>query len=179
MLKSTQLLFALSLFASSAVLAAPHLASFAVPNHGSVELSIPDGWASQFNQPEGDVPPTVFLAPKNGQPFEVYVNLWWPTGDDQTIDESALQQQVADSAKEIEDSAAATDIQVREMTGIDGHGYYFTVTDPAPQPDEFKYMAKGLLKLDSLVLAFSVFTNDGQADVVEDALKLLTTAEHK
>jgi hypothetical protein len=168
-----------SLFASVPILAAPHAETFQVPKRGEVQLSVPDGWVSELSQPPGEVPPTISLKPKVGQPFEVMITPYWRRGDDTTVYESALREQTEAAAADAQSQAVEKALTLKELSGTEGHGYYFTATDRAPKPGEYKYMAQGMLKLGNLGLAFTVLTNDGQADVLAAALQVLSTAEHK
>jgi hypothetical protein len=178
MQSSSRALLVTALLVSSAW-AAPHMESFQVPKHGEVQLSVPDGWVSKFNQPPGEVPPTISLRPKSGQPFEVMITPYWRRGDDSTVYESALREQTEAAAAEAQSQAVEKKLTLKEISGTDGHGYYFTATDRAPKPGEYKYMSQGMLKLGSIGLAFTVLTNEGQTDVVESTLRVLSTAEHR
>jgi hypothetical protein len=177
--KSVLVFIVIALIAGTAAQATPRTESFRVPKRGEVQLSVPEGWASDLSQPRGEVPPTISLKPKAGQPFEVVIRPFWRRGEDSTVYESALREQTEAEAAEAQSQAVESKLTVTEFSGTEGRGYYFTATDRSPKPGEYKYMAKGMLKLGTLTLAFIILTNDGQADVVADALQLLSTATHK
>ena len=124
----------------------------------------------------GKRPPTISLRPKDGPAFEVMISVIWRSGSDSTIYESALRDQTESAAASTLPSATEAQLSIQEITGTEGHGYYFTATDKAPKPGEYKYLAQGMLKLKDVALAFTVLTNEGQAAVVDEALKALTTA---
>jgi len=172
-------LVGLSLIVGTALSAAPHVESFQLPGHGEVRLSVPERWVSRFTQPPGEVPPTITFAPKDGESFEVLITPVWRSGEDGTVYESGLRKQTEQAAAEAQSQAVEKTLALKEISGTDGHGYYFTATDRAPKPGEYKYMAQGMLKLGTLALAFTVLSNDGQAEVVGDALQLLSTATRK
>ncbi len=179
MRKSTLVLLISSLATCASAWAAPHAETFQVPKRGELQLSVPEGWVSELTQPPGEVPPTISLKPKVGQPFEVMITPYWRKGDDVTVYESALREQTESAAAQAQSQAVEKTLTLKDLTGTGGHGYYFTATDRAPKPGEYKYMAQGMLKLGNLGLAFTVLANDGQADVLAEALRLLSTAEHK
>jgi hypothetical protein len=52
------------------------------------------------------------------------------------------------------------------------------VTDHAPKPGEYKHMTQGILPVGILMLPFTVYTNDGQQDIVTEALTMLKSAIH-
>jgi hypothetical protein len=71
-----------------------------------------------------------------------------------------------------------TNIGVIEFAGSSGPGFYFSVTDRAPKPDEYKFMTQGMLKVSDLVMTFTILTNDGQEQIARDALAMLRSAIH-
>jgi predicted secreted Zn-dependent protease len=104
---------------------------------------------------------------------------FWRKGEDGTIYESALREQTDAAAAKAQSQAVEEKLTLKEISGTDGRGYYFTATDRAPKPGEYKYILQGMLRLGNIVLAFTVLSNDGQANVVADAMQLLITATHK
>jgi len=179
MQKSSLVLAVTSLIAGVAAWAAPHEESFQLPKHGVVQLDVPEGWVSELDQPPGEVPPTIYLRPKTGKPFEVMITPFWRKGEDTTVYESALRDQTEEVAAKAQPGAVEKQLTLKELSGIGGRGYYFSATDRAPKPGEYKYMTQGMLKLGNLALAFTVLSNDAESDVVATALQLLSTAEHK
>ncbi|HEY7676568.1 MAG TPA: hypothetical protein VIG69_05830, partial [Candidatus Methylomirabilis sp.] len=71
-----------------------------------------------------------------------------------------------------------TTIEVRELQGVAARGYYFSATDRAPKPGEYKFMTQGMLRVGSLLVTFTILTNDGQGNIVADALAMLRSARH-
>ena len=177
--RSALVLVVASMVAGASAWAAPHPESFQLPNHGEVQLSVPEGWVSKLSQPPGEVPPTISLSSTTGQPFEVMITPFWRTGEDGTVYESALREQTEAAAAKAQRQAVEKKLTLKEFSGTDGRGYYFTATDRAPKPGEYKHMAQGMLRLGNVALAFTVLSNDGQGDTVANALQVLSTAERK
>ncbi|MEK7735071.1 MAG: hypothetical protein AAB329_06480, partial [Pseudomonadota bacterium] len=90
-----------------------------------------------------------------------------------------LRQRVEQVVGQIKPRAVWKHIQVIELRGNAGIGYYYAATDKAPKPGEYKYLTQGILRVDNLLVTFTILTNDGQQDVVADALALLRSAVHK
>ena len=82
------------------------------------------------------------------------------------------------AAERVRAVAAEQTIEILELAGAAGVGYYFSVTDPAPKPGEYKHMTQGILPVGILLLPFTIYTNDGQQDIVTDALTMLKSAIH-
>lgn len=89
-----------------------------------------------------------------------------------------LKQEVRKSADEARAQAVERTIEIKELKGEAVSGYYFSATDRAPKPGEFKYMTQGMLRTGKLMLIFTVLTNDGQTRIVDDALAMLKGARH-
>lgn len=85
-------------------------------------------------------------------------------------------ERAADGASQ---QAVEKTIPIRELKGSSGKGYYFSATDKAPKPDEFKYLTQGMLGVGDLAVTFTILTNDGQDAVVKEALSMLSSAAHK
>ena len=90
----------------------------------------------------------------------------------------SIRQQVERSADEAKSQAAEKTIRVIEFAGSSGPGYYFSATDRAPKPGEYKFVTQGMLKVSDLVVTFTILTNDGQEQVSRDALSMLKSAVH-
>jgi hypothetical protein len=57
-----------------------------------------------------------------------------------------------------------------------GPGFYFSATDRAPKPDEYKFLTQGVVRVGELSVTFTILTNDGQDAVVKQALDALKSA---
>ena len=156
-----------------------HNESYPLPGHGTLLLTLPEGWHGEAHQPAGGLPPTITLAPKTGAAFQVLITAIWPMAGSIATDEKSLRKGVEAAAAEIRSQAVESELAVRELNGVSGHGYYFRATDRAPKPDEFKYLAQGMVQVGEITLAFTVLTNDGQSGVVDSALQALSAARHQ
>jgi len=67
---------------------------------------------------------------------------------------------------------------MKEFKGVSGFGYYFSITDKEPKPDEYKYMTQGVYQLGELLVTFSAFWNDGAENISEETLKIIKSALH-
>jgi hypothetical protein len=171
--------------AAAPALAADKLAPkrYALPEqHGSFNVSAPATWQDEVQQPpQQGLPPTILFTPATGKPFQVLLTpIWKPSPDVPTPSKDALRQRVERSAAELKGNGerVAGEIKVVEIQGKTGSGYYISATDKAPGPGEFKHLTQGLIMVSELMVTFSVLTNDGQQQVVRDALIMLRGAAH-
>jgi hypothetical protein len=63
------------------------------------------------------------------------------------------------------------------MKGINHTGYYFSITDKAPNPGEYRYMTGGSIGVGNLLLNFTILHRVKDAQTVRDALSLLREAK--
>lgn len=156
------------------------LRRYELPDLDTLELAMPAGWQDETDVPPGGIPLTIRLYPAAGAPFEVFVT---PESPEPTAGEvrytEALREAVRDAAVRIQPQAVEETIEIRRLQGGSGIGFYFAVTDRAPQPEEFRYMNQGALQAGELTLWFTILTNDGQEAVVTDALAMLQAAVHR
>ncbi|HKZ69691.1 MAG TPA: hypothetical protein VJ020_06410, partial [Anaerolineales bacterium] len=93
--------------------------------------------------------------------------------------EAELKLRVDRSFEAIQSQVVEKKIERRELKGPAARGYYFSATDRAPKPGEHKYLTQGIVLMDDLIVAFTIFTNDGQERVVAAALEAIRSAVHQ
>ena len=152
---------------------------FPLPGHGSLQLDVPASWKDDVEQPPNQLPPTIRFEPKSGTPFEVVITPSWPPKKD-TSPPSAeeMKRQVRLAAERVRPEAVEETIDLLELKGASGPGYYFSVTDRAPKPDEYRFMTEGVIRVGDLMVTFTILSNDGQSHIVSDALAMLKGAVH-
>ena len=159
--------------------------SYQLAQHGSLQLSVPSAWNDQMREGQPGTPPILLFKPEHGSGFNVQVTPLWPAKPNDSLPSlEQIKLTVTKGADDEKAQAVETDIPIQEIQGTSGSGYYFTVTDRAPKPDEFKYMARGMLCVGKTVLAFTILSNDGTQSAIVDALtmlkgaRLVKTAKH-
>jgi hypothetical protein len=142
-------------------------------------LKVPTLWKEETAQDRDRLFPTIVFTGKSEAPFDVVLMPIWPTEKGApNPDHEALQRLVQRAAQGIKSQAVEKTTEVLEFEGAAGVGYYFSVTDHAPKPGEYKHMTQGILPVGILMLPFTVYTNDGQQDIVTEALTMLKSAIH-
>lgn len=154
--------------------------SYALPEQGTLKLRAPREWKDELHPAQDKTPLTITFQPAKGARFEVLVTPIWRANPDVPVaTRDTIAQRVRHTADEVKGQSVEQDnIPLVEFAGATGPGFYFSVTDKAPKPDEFKYLTQGMVRVSELVLTFSVLTNDGQADVVPTVLEMMKTASH-
>jgi len=152
---------------------------YQLPDHGSIQLKIPVSWKDELRQPPHGLPPTIVFKPGIGKPFEILITPIWPASKEkQPMSSEKLKQLVQQEAERAKSQAVEKTVPTQELRGSSGMGYYFSVTDRAPGPEEYKFMTQGMIRVGNLTVTFTILTNDGQEKVVTDALSMLKIAVH-
>lgn len=155
------------------------LRRYELPNLDTLELRLPAGWVDRVEQQPGG-PLAIELGPAEGPQFQVFVTPEWVDPTQPEIRETpALRDAIRDAAERVKPQAVENFLEVRQLNGANGIGYYFAATDRDPRADEFKYMSQGALEVGDLTLWFTILTNDGQDTVAVEALSILQTALHR
>ena len=174
------LLAAALLTAGTAAADEPGLRRYVLPNRDTLELRLPAGWIDELIQPEGGGPPTIEISLAEGGPRQVFVTPEWPDPVANDVRElPALRDAVRELAERIQREAVESYLEVRQLNGANGVGYYFAATDRNPAPGEFKFMNQGALQVGSLTVWFTILTNDGDDTVAVEALGMLQAAVHR
>jgi hypothetical protein len=158
----------------------PALRRYELPNRDTLELTLPAGWEDQVDQPEGGGPPTIVMSITPEGPRQVFITPEWPdpTGKD-VREPPQLRDAIRDAAERVKPQAVESFLEVRQLNGANGIGYYFSATDRDPRPGEFKFMHQGVLQVGALTLWFTVLANDGEDTVAVEALSMLQAAVYR
>jgi hypothetical protein len=150
---------------------------YALPNHGKLQLQMPTGWHDQVKQPPKQMPPTITLTSNSGDSFKVIVTPMWPLQKDQKLlSVQEIKPLVEQSIKIVSKQAVEQSVQPIEIKNKQGGGYYFSVTDKAPQPGNYKHLSQGLIRIGDLITSFTILSNDGGEKDVKSALNMMRGA---
>jgi hypothetical protein len=170
---------ALLLSALAVSLAAGAANTYPLPQHGRFQMEVPLAWIDEVRQPQGEVPPTIVLRPKEGNGFEVLVTpIWRQRPDVPPATKEAVRQSVQRAADYRKSQAVESSLPLIEFAGASGPGFYFSATDKTPGPGEYRYLTQGMLLVSELAVLFTILTNDGQEQVKQQALDMLKSAIH-
>lgn len=153
---------------------------YALPDHGHLVLPVPVDWEDRVGEAPNRMPPTIRFTPPSGESFKILITPIWPIPKDrppQSGDE--MRAGVERAAQGLKPRAVETELPIVEFPGRSGAGFYFSATDRAPQPGEYKYLTQGIVRIGELSVTFTILTNDGQEAVVKQALEALKGASQE
>jgi hypothetical protein len=150
---------------------------FTLPEHGQFVIQVPADWKGEMSQPANRMPPTITFTPASGKPFHILMTtIWSATKDRQPQSRDQLRATVQRGVDGARTQAVEKELQVVEFQGRTGPGFYFSATDRAPKPDEYKFLTQGVVRVGELSVTFTILTNDGQEAIVRQALDALKGA---
>ena len=151
--------------------------SYPIPGHGALELTPPQEWRSNIQQPPGELPPSITLRPAAGEAFLVRITPLWNPGQEADVNSDAKIKEAAENVKiGIAPTAVEKELQLKQLKGPAAHGYYFTATDNAPRPGEFACMTSAVVGVGNLLLSVTILHQAKEADEVQKALEILQEA---
>jgi hypothetical protein len=152
--------------------------SFAVPDHGQLELSFPKAWkVSTGRGPANlDLPPTITLESADGQKFMVQITPI--TSRDGKAESMEVLRRMAEGRGQHDlHSSKETKLDLKELKGVVARGYYYSLTDKSPDPGEFKLMTGAVVGVGDLVLNVTILDNDAKRPERQQAIEMLKGAK--
>jgi hypothetical protein len=153
--------------------------SFPIPGQGDLQLAVPNSWRTTFHGQSDQSPATVILHSETGAQFQVLITaIWQGHPASGLLDDMAIRDRVALAARTAAPESVEGVLPLQRLIGARNRGYSFAATDRAPKPGEYKYMTQGIISLQTIILTFTILTNDDQNSVVISALDMLRGAVH-
>ncbi len=182
--KIARLVFVISLLllllAPSIVLAAEQRNNrkYPIPGHETLELNVPTSWKGKVHKPQESMPPTIIFNPAKGNDFEVMITAKWGKPEEQGFNnQEKVRIFVEKDGQKLLPNATEPKIVLQELKGVNNTGYYFSITDKAPNPGEYRYMTRGAVGVGDLLLNFTILHRVKESQAVRDALSVLREAK--
>ena len=173
------LIFPANLFATNNIIQRP----YPVPDHGEVILNVPENWEVTYLSLAEDKPPVITFYQTDDDKRELFqfnLSMLWDDGFKRDIrDPENIKALVTNVGEGILESSVESELVLIPISGVDGQGYYFKLSDKAEKPGEYKYLTQGALSVGEVLLVFSLFTYGPDKQLQNMALEMMQTAIHK
>ncbi len=124
------------------------------------------------------MPPTIIFDPAKGNDFQVLIKvLWGKAGEQGFNSQDKVRTLVEKDGQKLLPNVVENKIVLQEIRGVEYTGYYFTVTDKAPNPGEYRYMTHGAIGVGNLMLSATILHRVKESGSVKDALSALREAK--
>ena len=153
---------------------------FAVPRHGGLALMIPKGWKDTVKPvPQPDFPPTIELT-TDGKKFLVLITALPSRGGEPDFNSPAKLKTIAEGqGRQMLATAKEQTISVEELKGDKAVGYFWTLTDKAPDPGSFECVTTAFVGVGDLILSVTILHHEKDAPERQAALDMLKAASQK
>ena len=153
---------------------------YALASRGAIILTVPDGWRDEIRSPGPNLPPTITFFASADRGFQDLVTPIWPFKEDiPKSSPESLRESVRRAADSVKSQAVESELKIEGFKGSKTYASFFSVTDRAPKPGEYKYMTQGMMGLDDLRVTFTILTNEGRNVTVHKALDMLKGARRE
>ena len=151
---------------------------YPIPEHKTLELNVPTPWKGTVHKPQENMSPTIIFDPAKGNDFQVLITVMWSKiGDRDFNSQEKARTFIEKDGQKLLPNAAEPKIVLQEIRGADNTGCYFSITDKAPNPGEYRYMTRGAIGVGDLLLNFTILHRVKDSQAVRDALSLLREAK--
>jgi hypothetical protein len=151
---------------------------YPIPDHGILELNVPASWKDNIHKPQKDMFPTIIFVPEKGNDFHVLITIiWGKTGEQDFNSPTKIRTLVEQDGQNILPKAVETQLVLQQMRGVNNIGYFFSLTDKAPNPGEFLYLTRGGMAVGNLLLNATILYRAEDSEYVKDALSMLREAK--
>ena len=152
--------------------------SFPLPRHGALVLTVPASWDQEVRQAPEGLPPTIVLTPREGDDFEVMITPFWSLKNEPGFNSAtATKRLVGGDLVKLLPTAVERDVQLVEIPGKDGAGYYFLLTDKEPGSG-YPHMARAGIGVGDLLLYVTVLCRSKDSEGLRQAILALQGAVH-
>jgi hypothetical protein len=153
--------------------------SYSLPDHSSIQLKAPVSWKHELQQPPNHPAPTIVFRPESKPSFDILITPLGPAAKEKDLPSlEKIKQIVQKGAEHAKLRSVEKTIQIKDLKGAMNRGYYFFATDREPEPEGYKYMTQGTIRVGALIVMFTILTNEGQDNVITGALSMLKSAVH-
>jgi hypothetical protein len=156
--------------------------SFTIPGHGVLTLDVPRVWNYNFTIKDSNELPIITFYNLDKDKEEIYqlnLSVLWEDGFKRNISSPEyIQSLVEKTGKQALINSDQTNLSLKKITGQDGVGYLFNLSDSGANADEYQFLTQGALAVGKLLLIFSLFSNDNESILQEALLKIIMSAQH-
>ena len=150
---------------------------YPIPEHGILELNVPTSWKGNYKS-QKDTPTTIIFVPAKGNDFKILITvLGTKTGEQDFNNPAKIQALVKQDGQRILPKAVETKLIVQQMRGVHNIGYFFSLTDKAPNPGEFRYLTRGRMGVGNLLLNVTLLYRVKDSESIKEALSMLREAK--
>jgi hypothetical protein len=150
--------------------------NFAVPDHGDLVATLPEGWNATIQQAPGLPGTTIeFDGDKAGDVQVLVTAIPNGTRGHLKVDAGALKQLAQAQGTQLLATSKEPELRLDALKGVDSTGYFYNLTDKAPDPGSFERMTQGMIDVGDLLCTFTVLYHRPNQSQRTTALQMIST----
>jgi len=150
---------------------------YPIPEYGTLELNVPTSWKDKAHKLQEKMPPTIIFNPATGDDFQITVTVMWSKKGEKGFNSpDKVRAMIEKDGQKLLSKTVETKITLQEIKGASSTGYYFLITDKAPEPGEYRYMTRGGIGIGNLLLSATILHRVKDSESVKEALSMLREA---
>jgi hypothetical protein len=134
---------------------------------GELQLQVPEGWRQTQRPDDSRGVRTFEFHPAGGQDFLVLVSAG------RAGERGNPRLWVERAKREAEGQSVEGKLAVQSLCAGEDSGFFFSATDRAPKPGEYRLMTQGVVRHDAYAVTFTVLSNGDQGQPKQNALRML------
>lgn len=137
---------------------------YSLPEHGTLILRVPEKWNITYYEPGTRPSPIIIFYPQEKpHPFQLTISPLWDDSIERDVtDPEFIKRYLQEVGVNVLSYSDEDQLNLIELSGKSGNGYYFQLTDSSAPEHEFKYLTQGALAVGEILLVFSYFSNDNE-----------------
>ena len=155
---------------------------FDIPGHGELVMEVPRIWNYNFTKTDSQTPPLItfyVLDADEKEIFQLNMSVFWEDGYARSITTlDYIESMVSEAGNNTLRYSDQDSLELIELSGRDGEGLYFELSDSSAGDDEYKYLTQGALGVGQVLLVFSLFSNDEEGILRDAMFRALKSARH-
>jgi len=117
---------------------------FQIPGHGTLRLTVPDGWKVDSRPLREPASVSLHLRPSSGDSFDIQISAVWLSADQLAKTSSqSLKENMQRAANDLLTHSVEKVATIQEIRGAESIVDSFALTDRAPGPGEYRYLTQG------------------------------------
>lgn len=135
--------------------------AYEIRGHGRLALVVPPGFVDSQRPAEKLDGVELTFVPPHGDAFLLQVTaVWLNPAEIAGATPEAVRAQVAARAKGPAQRSVEKEAVISELRGAQVRGYYYSLTDSNPPPEEYKYLTQGTLVAGELLTMFTLLQRE-------------------
>jgi TPR repeat protein len=145
----------------------------------AVRFQVPLSWKSRVRGQLSGHPPMIEFAGVTNDSFQVMVSLIGiPLEHASLLSPAQLWMELGKVVDAVKSNSVERLIEIKEVKGKAGSGYFFSATARTPDPSGHKFLTQGLVRLGDAVLTFVVLSRENEKEAVSRVLAMIQTASY-